>query len=46
MGGDHVADQDAEDDEDQGQVMGDVQNSLQLEKLGEIHVSPVGSLLI
>jgi len=28
QGGDHIADQYADDDEDQGQVMGDVQESI------------------
>ena len=39
--GDHVA---YADDEDQGQIMGDVQDSLQHEEPEKIHVSPIGSL--
>ena len=42
--GDHVANEDA-DDEDQGKVMGDVQDSITLKEPEEIHVCPVGSLL-
>ena len=45
-GSDHVADQDTDVDEDQGQVMGDVHDPLQLEKQEEIHVSLAGSLQI
>ena len=37
---DHVADQDADNDEDQGQAIGDVKNPLQLEEPTGIHVSP------
>ena len=42
----HVTDQDTDDDEDQGQAMGDVMNPLRLEELEEIHVSLVHSLQI
>jgi len=41
---DHVAEQDANDDEDQGHVMGDAMKTLQLEELEEIHVRLNGSL--
>ena len=45
QGGDRVADKDADNnDEDQGQAMGDVMNPLQLKELEEIYVSLVGSL--
>ena len=39
QGDDQVAEQDADNDEDQGQAMGNVQKPLQLEELREIHVS-------
>ena len=44
QGSDQVSEQDADadDEEDQGQAMGDIQESLQLEEPREIHVSPVG----
>ena len=45
QGDDQVAEQDADSDEDQGQAMGNVYESIAAEKLGEIHVSSVGSLL-
>jgi len=41
--GDHVADEDADDDEDQGQIMRDVQDSA-VGRTQKIHVSPFGSL--
>jgi len=46
QGGDQVAEQDDDnDDEDQGQVLGDVQKSIALKESGEIHVRLVSSLL-
>ena len=33
QGGDHVADQDTDDDEDQGQAMGDVHDSIAVERI-------------
>ena len=45
QGDDHVAGQDADDDENQGQAMSDVQESLQLKEPREIHVRPVGAQL-
>ena len=44
--GDHVADQDTDDNEDQGQAMGDVHEFIELEEPEEIHISLVGSLQI
>jgi len=43
--GDQVADQDANDDEDQGKARVMSKNLLQLEEPREIHVGPIGSLL-
>jgi len=40
QGDDHVA-----DDEDQGHVMGDVQDSTAIERIQEVYISLVGSLL-
>ena len=45
QGGDQVADEDANIDEDQGPVTGDVQDSIVVGRAREIHASPVGSLL-
>ena len=45
QGGDHVADQEVNDDEDQGQVMGNVQKFIAVGRTRGLHVSPVGSLL-
>ena len=42
---DHVANQDANDDEDQGRPMGEVHNPLQLKEPEKIHICSVGSLL-
>jgi len=41
--GDHVADEDADDNEDKGQIMSDVQDSA-VGRTQKIHVSPFGSL--
>ena len=47
QGGDYVADQDANDnDEDQGQVMGDVHESIAVGRPRRIYVNLVGSLQI
>ena len=43
-GSNHVADQNTDEEEDQGQAMGNVHESLQLEESEEIHVSPVSLL--
>jgi len=43
-GGDHVVDEDT--DEDQGPIIGDVQESIALEELEEIHVNSIGLLQI
>ena len=43
---DHVADQDADNDVDQGQVMGNIYESIIVGRPGRIHVSLVDSLQI
>ena len=46
QGDDYVAVEDADDDENQGHVMDDVQDSIAVRRTRKIHVSPVGSLQI
>jgi len=43
--GDHIANHDAQNGEDQGQAISDVQKSIAAGRAREIHVKPVGSLL-
>ena len=45
-GSDHVAEQDADDDEIQGQAMGDVHESVAIGRAKEIYLSLVCSLQI
>ena len=46
QGTDHLADQDAENYEDQGQAKGDIQESFAVGRARGIHISPIGSLQI
>jgi len=43
QGGDHIVDKDTDDDEDQGPVMGTVQDSIAIKRTRR-YVSPLGSL--